>query len=194
MKMDLPVTRGIWEKFIEATNSSKLSGKHQVITNAIKSAEGRLNQSESLEEFDMISKEIEGLKRQLKGVEIDIRTRPVQEKSVRNNEMKQLPEVYNQEFQPYYDKYIKLDNELKKQLKKFAKETEPIVKEMREIEQLEMSFHLLKMNVTGNDTKFLKLPIDSTHLVGSSFGDLRAHGISSGVAQFISKIKNKLLR
>lgn len=191
MKMDLPKTRELRKKIFDVLDFSDLWSKFYKIEREIKEVEGRLDRSESLEEYHSIQQEIFSLKKQQKEIEIEIRTQPKRAKAVRENEIKTLPEVYNQEFKPYYDKYLKLDKELKKQLKKFAEDTEQIAEEMRAIERLEVSFAAIKMATTTEEhRKFLKLPID-TNSLDKPTGWLikKDYGIASGTKTIINQIK-----
>ncbi|RDU35478.1 hypothetical protein DRW41_17205 [Neobacillus piezotolerans] len=194
MKLDLPRTREIWRKFQEATNTVNLHSKRQQIINQMVDVNTQLNLAKTMEEYDSLSEDMQALKRQLTEVDIQIRVKPVQERSVRNNELKQLPNVYNEEFQPYYDSYVKLDKQLKKQLEKFVEDTAPIINEMLAIENLESSFHSLKTNITDRDDfrSLLRLPINTTSFISTNHWEGIDYGMATGVARFIHRIKKFL--
>lgn len=190
--MVMPKSREIWSKLEEAKNTHKESQEYRKIQEEITAAEVRLKYCESMDEYDSISNEIEGLKRNLKEVEIQLRIKPVQERSIRKKELMELPSIYNEEFKPYYDKYLELNKELNKNLKKFALEVDPIVKRMEEIEKLERSFAILKMQVVENNTPFLKLPVDNSDLMWQlNVFEGMSRSLTSSVEKLINKIKRK---
>jgi hypothetical protein len=191
MKFDLPKTRELRKKIFAVLDKSNMWSKFRGIEREITEVKDRLEKSESLEEYQSTQNEIFDLKKQQKEIEIELRTQPKREKTVRENEMKLLPDVYNQEFKPYYDKYVKLDKELKKQLQKFAEDIEPITKEMLAIERLERSFYDAKMASSLEEhRKYIKLPIDPRTLdKPSGWLVSRNYGIASGTNTIINQIK-----
>lgn len=186
MKIGLPKTTNLWKKIYNVIDSRQLYNKRDELQRAIKQANDSLKECESLDEYNSILQEIQSLKEQLTAVEIELRIQPKKEKKIRENELEKTPEVYNQEFQPYYDKYLKLDKELKKQLRKCAMDLEPIVNEMREIEKLEMQFHNLRTK-GSNYNRFLRLPINTQQISTDSF--YRSYGLACSVELFINSIK-----
>lgn len=191
MKFDLPKTRELWAKIFKEIDRNRLFTKRNKIECEMDEVNDRLQRSESIEEYRSISNELEELQRQLTELEIEIRTQPKRAEAARENDMKLMPEVYNQEFKPYYDKYLKLDKELKKQLNKFAEEIGPIAKEMLEIERLERSFINAKMNSGLEEHRqYLKLPIDPRTLdKPSGWLVTKDYGMASGVKTIINQIK-----
>ncbi|MEC1723927.1 hypothetical protein P9E34_04095 [Schinkia azotoformans] len=190
MNFDLPKTRELWAKIWKETDVNSLFTRRNKIEYEMDSAKDRLQRSETIDEYRSISNELQELQGQLTELEIEIRTLPKRAAAVRENEMKLMPDVYNQEFKPYYDKYVKLDKELKKQLKKFAEETEPIVKEMLEIEKLELSYHSAKTKPGNEYVQYLKLPIDRRTLDKPTGWLIKKdYGIASGTKTIINEIK-----
>ena len=154
-------TMSIWKRIEEVSNNGKLNNESREIKQKLDLANAQIKNVESMDEYNSISQEIQDLQNQLKGIEIEIRLRPRIENAVRTEERKKIKDTYNQEFKPHYDKYVKLDKQLKKQLNDFAKATGPIVKEMVEIENLERSLHSLKTQAIGETRQLISLPVDN---------------------------------
>lgn len=168
MEKTLPRSTEIRNKAYEISNTSPLQRKKYQLKKEILEKEERLPHCESVEEHRIILDEIRDLEQQITEVDIELRVQPKKEKHFRENELQKLPAIYNEEFKPYYDQYVKLDKELKKRLQKIAKEIEPLVVEMKEIERLELDFHMLKNQVLGRRSEFIELPISGPHTNGQS--------------------------
>ncbi len=195
MEKTLPKTAEIREKSYGVFDIHSLLAKRTSLENEILEKEERLTYCESVEEHREISEEIRVLKQKNGEVEVEIRINPKKQEQFLNTELKQLPEIYNEEFKPHYNRYKKLDKELKNKLQKLTKEIEPIVIEMNEIERLEGSFHLLKNKVKTGRSEFIKLPVSGSDTNGQSlkapynFHATRDSTLASEVNTLIKQIK-----
>lgn len=189
MKLDLPKTREIQERIKEAEDFVKNFSESRQLKQEIELTKGQLSKAESMDEYSLISEKIQMLQEQLTEVDIKIRMQPKIRENVLKSETPKIKDTYNQEFKPYHDKYLKLDKELKKQLKKFAEATEPIVHEMTEIERLEQSFHHLKTRATDNFKEIIRLPIDKRKVEPDMYWNTP---ITYGAAQSTNLIINKI--
>ena len=193
-KIYLPETSKLWGE-INAVLKSNASNQYNKTKMKIDLVKSRLEGAESMEEYRTINEEIAALDEKLQELEKEIRTLPIKEKEIRNNEMLKVPEVYNREFEPYYKEYIKLDEELKKQLKKFAKDVEPIVDEMRRIQQVENDYHRLKFDVSSvNGARcYLDLPVERKTLRRDVFQfNESIQNLAHHVKIIINEIKRKV--
>lgn len=140
-KMDLQKSKEMKNKIELAEWPVDLNRESEQLQQEIELANERADEVESVDGYYSILQEIKDLEEKQQEVKVKRRIRP-KEKDV---EIQKIKDTYNEEFQPYYDKYVKLDNKLKKQLTEFAKAIDSIVQEMVEIENLEASFHMLKL-------------------------------------------------
>ncbi|WP_112181638.1 hypothetical protein [Paraliobacillus zengyii] len=198
MEKLLPESLAIHKKADEVFDRNRITAKSTDIKRKIEKAEEQLPHCESAEDHTSVLKSIENYKYQLTELDIEMRVQPKRAKKFTEDELQKLPEIYNKEFKPHYDRYKSLDKELKVKLQKLAKELDPIVAEMQEIERLELSFHMLKNKVIGRRRSFIELPISSSRYDGSTLrppvnvfrsGDFK---LSSQVKTLINQIKTTL--
>lgn len=191
MSYQLPKSTELWKEIESNTNPSDLYAKRDSLKREISSKKNDLKTCESMDQYRAILAEIRAMEDEQIELEIELNIFNKRAVKVRESLTQKIPETYNQEFKPYYDKYVKLEKDLNKKLKNFANDIEPLLDEMKKIEQLEQSYHMLKTKAINEHGKCLKLTIDKRS-VGQTYS--LVSGMEYGLVSELNRIVKKLKR
>ena len=189
----LPETTKLWSTIQGKIDTSKLVYEKQKIEQQIKYLSQEKSQAKTLTEYKEIERQILESEQHILDLENELNIARFKHQEAMEEDLPKLCPTFNNEFQPFYKEYKNLQKELDSKLKSFAKEVEPTVERMIEIENVESQAHGLKIfGPQKGYSQYLKLPVDTTTFERSysRFNGI-IRGLSSSLKQIIYVIKNK---
>jgi|GEM_PF-7008002 len=158
----LPKSKELYKTIDQAEFPHDLTRKKEESQRELELVKSQFREATSMDEYHSLKEKLENLEEQQQVLEVQRRSRAAE----KGEAIKRIKTTYNEEFKPYRDEYVKLDEKLKKHLREFAKNIEPIAARMIEIEKAEETYHMLRMkspeyqqiNRLSVDEKGLRLP------------------------------------
>lgn len=189
MKNSLPKASQLYRVLEEIKYPKSLEIGLNELERDLIAARAQLKEVESMDEYHALTRRIKGLEEEVQEKQIQLKISIKTSELRLKEEREKIKDVYTEEFQPFYDKYLKLDKQLNKQLQKFAKESEAIVNEMVKIEQLETNFHLFRLQ-SPEFKDIMRLPV-KTKGFGKpyTFYSTRGHSTADHTKNVINAIK-----
>lgn len=188
----MPKTHKHLSEIAKKTDSHAFTARKTNLLEDIKMVQNQMLEAKTLTEYKLLKEKELELNEQVLEVEIKIRSIEEENKTVRVHDIPKLQELFNDEFAAFHKEYVKLDKELKKQLKKLSHDLAPVVERMKEIEALEVSAHSAKLVSEHTEGKsYLQLPIDRHSLDQEKIGLFlkKEDSLTDNVKRIVNKIQ-----
>lgn len=189
----LPETTKLWATIQEKIDTSKLNIEKRELEQRIEDSPRSKAQAKTLKEYKEIEQQILESEERILYLDNELNMSRFKYQEAIEEDVPKLLPAFNKEFKPFYNEYKNLQKELDSKLKSFAKEVEPTVERMIEIENVESQAHMLKIFGSQNCySQYLKLPIDTNTLERPyHFLNKMISTLTASVKQIIHEIKKR---